>query len=225
MAELFANQNHEVIFVDNESTYQPLLDWYDGCKFQVIRCPNLGKTATWKMGLVNELNEPYVVTDPDYDLSMIPEDWPEVLIEGLKEFTNVNKVGLSWDESKVPPENPAWIADEFYKYPNGTQYAWGHPLPNNFFHRACDTSFAVYRPRTPFKIEGIRKGRPYTGIHLPWHIVLEESKTEGKLSVIFDDEILYYFENCKGVQEGGSSYTKGRMKEMIYEYKKRRKIN
>ena len=219
MAEQFANQNHEIIFIDNESTYQPLLDYYNDCSFQVIKCANLGGTAAWSANIVNDLNEYYVVTDPDYDLSMIPEDWPEVLIEGLDRFPNVNKVGLSWDESKVPPENPAWIADEFYKYPEGNPLTWGHPLPNNFWHYPCDTSFAVYRPRTPFRIEGVRKGRPYTGTHIPWHFVLEESKTEGKLSVIFNDEILYYFEHCLGAHEGGWSFTKGRMLEMINEYK------
>src|SRR5258706_13428884 len=124
MAKQFSEEGHEIIFVDNGSTYEPLLDYYNQCKFKVIRLANIGNRAPWDAGIVNNLDEHYVCTDPDYDLSMIPKDWPEVLMEGFKQFPHYHKLGLSWDESKVPPENPAWIADEMYKYPQGHPATW-----------------------------------------------------------------------------------------------------
>lgn len=218
MAEKLSNEGHEVIFVDNGSTYEPLLDFYSTCPYKVIRLANCGCNAPFTQGIVTNLKEPFVVTDPDYDLSMIPSDWDQVLLEGFNQFPDQPKFGLSWDEYQVPPENPAWIADNFCSYwPNGLPSTWGHFLPNNWYNYPCDTSFALHRPGIPNGINGIRKGRPYTGIHLPWHIVLEPSAKPEARSVLFDDEIEYYFDHCEN-----SSMTWGRILPMLAEYKKRK---
>ena len=217
MATKFAEEGHDVIFIDNASTYEPLLDYYTTCKFQIIKMPNLGNTCAWTGNIVTDLNEPYVVTDPDYDLSMIPFDWAEVLLEGFQQHPGHSKYGFSWDESQVPPENPAYILDEMYKYPQGNPIAWGTHLAHNWHGYACDTSFAIYRPHIPFTISGIRKGRPYTGIHMPWHITLDPSTTPDKLFYLFDDEVEYYFDHVEN-----SSCTYGRILPMLQEYKLRK---
>ncbi len=219
MAEKFVNENHEVIFIDNGSTYEPLLDYYDKCGLQVIRLANIGNRAAWDAGIVTTLDEPFVVTDPDYDLSMVPSDWDKVLLEGFQQFPQYNKFGLSWDESQVPSENPAWIMDNFCNYPDGLPMTWGCQIGNNWYGYPCDSSFAVQRPHTSAEIGGIRKGRPYTGIHLPWHITLEPSIKPGARWVLFDDEIEYYFDHCEN-----SSFTWARMLEsgMLAEYKRRK---
>jgi hypothetical protein len=216
MAEKLSKENHEVIFIDNDSTYPPLLDWYSVCGYECIKVANLGNRSIWLMDLAQKQREPYVFTDPDHDLSEVPSDWAEVLAEGLKQFPNHNKFGLSWDESRVPPENPAYFMDKFDKYPEGLPYLWEDVrLPGNWHGYANDSTFAVYRPETPAEISGIRKGRPYTGLHLPWHLTLEPTKTPGKLSVPFDEEVYYYFKTCEN-----SSHTIGRMIEsgMLREY-------
>ena len=81
MAEIFVNQGHEPIFVDNESTWEPLLEWYETCPYEVRKQGNIGCGH-----IINSYveKEPFVMTDPDYDLSMIPDDWDEVLLEGLE---------------------------------------------------------------------------------------------------------------------------------------------
>lgn len=220
MANQFADQNHEVIFIDNGSTYGPLLDWYSKCSFEIIRLPNLGAQALWISGIANKQKEPFVLSDPDYDLNMIPNDWPEVLLEGLNKFQHVSKVGLSWDESRVPPENPAWIHDKMYQFPNDTSIAWAQGPELGWHNYPCDTSFAIYRPGVPFIIDGLRKGRPYTGIHLPWHITLDPTKNNSKLSIPFNDEIEYYFDHVEN-----SSCTRSRIDNMLLEYKRRKNEN
>lgn len=222
MAELLANQGHEITFIDCGSTYEPLLDYYNKCPFKVIRLSNLGNRAAWEAGIVTSLNEYYVVTDPDYDLSMIPADWPEVLMDGFRQYPQYNKFGFSWDESQVPPENPAWTADEMYKYPQGNPVAWANAaMAGNWYGYPNDTSFAVQRPGTGAEIGGIRKGRPYTGVHLPWHITLEPSKDPTKRYVLMNDEMYYYFTHCEN-----SSFTWARMWEsgMLTEYERRKGI-
>jgi glycosyltransferase involved in cell wall biosynthesis len=216
MAEKFATEGHEVIFIDNGSTYEPLLEWYDKKEFPTIKLSNVGATAAWTAGVVTDLNEYYVVTDPDYDLSMILSDWDKVLLEGFTQFPLINKFGFSWDESKVPPENPAWILDKMNLYPEGNPVAWGS-IGGNWHSYPCDTSFAIYRPKVPFRIEGIRKGRPYTGMHLPWHVTLDPTTAPGKVSIPMDDEIEFYFDH---VENSSCSY--GRMLPMLQEYKLRK---
>jgi hypothetical protein len=219
MAELLAAQGHEIIFIDNASTYEPLLDYYATCPFKILRMTNqYGNVTAWAAGIVTGLKEYHVVTDPDYDLSMVPSDWPQVLMEGFSRFPDGVKFGLSWDESQVPLENPAYYLDHMDKFPNGG--AFQKPLDNNWYSMPIDTSFAIYKPGVPFYIAGIRKGKPYAGVHLPWHIVLDEpSSKPGARTVLMNDEILYYFEHCEN-----SSFTCGRMIDsgILAKYKERK---
>lgn len=205
MAEKFTGEGHEVIFLDNGSTYIPLLDWYKTCGLQVIRLGNNGGHALWTTDIINDLHEPFITSDPDYDLSMIPSDWDRVLLEGLREFPHVNKFGFTWEEHRVPQENPAYIEDEMYKYsePNNPRYP---KYPNGWVAAANDSSFALQRPHSPDAITGIRKDFPYTGVHMPWHITLEPSADPTKMYYLWDDEIAYYFLTCEH-----SSCTWGRM--------------
>lgn len=211
MAEHLANQNHEVIIIDNGSTYEPLLNWYDNCSFTVHRLVNFGKEAFWKSGIQKDVNEFCVLTDSDLDISMVPSDWEEVLMEGFSRYPHINKCGLSFEENTVPQENPAYTLD---RMPNSV--AWRERIAGGFWKYPIDTSFAILRPNVAFGISGIRKDRPYTGLHLPWHIVLEPSADPTKLSILFDDEILYYFEHVEN-----SSFTHSRLQDMIKEYKRR----
>lgn len=223
MAEMFTTDGHEVTMIDCASTYPPLLDWYNtiekGTDIKLVRLPNLGCRAAWIGKVVTHLREPYVASDPDYDLSMIPKDWPEVLMEGLHRYPEHVKFGLSWDESQVPQENPAWTLDEFDKYPQGLPRMWQRPLPGGWQDHPTDTSFALYRHSDMSGINGIRKDRPYTGVHMPWHITLDPAKDPSKRYVLMDDEIYYYFTHVEN-----SSCTVGRLTAMLAEYKRRKGI-
>ena len=222
MAELLANQGHEIIFIDNASTWEPLLDWYESCSFEVKRQENLGPhTAHWKYCLGEK--EPYVFTDPDYDLSMVPEDWPEVLSEPLARLPNLPKCGLSFDLSRVPQENYAYpYVERMCPKDNpecGLMVTWGSVHPQgDLMYYSVDTSFAVYRPKLTFDINGLMKVRPYTGVHLPFHVVLEPSADSTKLSVIMNDEIAYYHENATTL----SNSAQGGLTEPIKEYHRRK---
>src|SRR5512139_2342413 len=122
MAELLANQGHEIIFADCGSTYGPLIDWYEtDCPFKVHRLPNLGGNAIFDAGLIPD-NEFFVQTDPDYDLSKVPADWPEVLMEGFERYPQHYKMGLSWDDTIVPHENPAYKQDKVWKHIHGDPF-------------------------------------------------------------------------------------------------------
>jgi len=62
-----------VLWLDNASTYKPLLDFYESCPYEVVRLPkNHGHTAPWTFLADVFATGPYVVTDPDLDLSEVP---------------------------------------------------------------------------------------------------------------------------------------------------------
>lgn len=218
MSEILLNQGHDVYIVDNASTYEPLLEWYNQQKdIKIIKLGiNSGHNAPWTHKII-DTSDYYVVTDPDLDISTVPSNWDEVLISGIKQF-NVEKAGLSLSEKNIPSSNPAWILDDFCSYPNGDNpYRWGDNVKLNemFFNLRTDTTFAVYAPNTDYSISGIRSNAPYTAKHLPWHIVLKKDNNPNEFQIEMNDEIYYYFMNATL-----SSTTKLRLSNMLKEYEK-----
>ena len=78
----------EPIFIDNNSTYAPLLEYYKTCDYQVVHSKiNYGHTVIWDLGLLDKLHvandEKFIITDSDLDISDIPSDFLMVLEAGL----------------------------------------------------------------------------------------------------------------------------------------------
>jgi glycosyltransferase involved in cell wall biosynthesis len=218
MAEILLNQNHEVIIIDNNSTYEPLLDWYDKEKdVKLIRLDvNGGHESPWKFGIVDR-SDYYVVTDPDLDISEVPRDWDKNLKEGLEKY-NCGKVGLSLSEKCIPEDNPAWILDDFCSAPDGDHpLRWGEEIKlcERFLNYPVDTTFAIYSPSMPYFIGGIRSNSPYTAKHLPWHIVPFINKNSSSYQIEMNDELYFYFSKASN-----SSVTKSRLKNILSSYEK-----
>ena len=203
MAEKLAAEGHDVTFVDNASTYEPLLEFYETCPYRVHKIGrNLGHVAPWQVFAYEMMgNDWYAVTDPDLDLSGVPADWAEVMVEGAKFYSK--KCGLSLDDTGIPTTNPAWEDDRFCDFPDGGHpISWGKVLPYQhrnvrFYDRQTDTTFAVYAPRVISPtLESIRVGRPYTARHMPWHVVMEPTGDPRAHEYLFDDELRYYMERA-----------------------------
>jgi len=177
MAEFFDDiPDTKVIVVDNASSYPPLLNWYNECKYTIRRVGNGGPRAPWLCSAVHDNygNNFYVVTDADLDVSDCPKDLLNVLIDGLQNH-KVIKSGLSIEINDLPDGNPAkkgaiawerkfWDRKTGYKTKNGTQ----------FYHADVDTTFAVYKMGKSNRYKktnpAIRSDRPYTCKHIPWYI-------------------------------------------------------
>lgn len=226
MSEKLAAQNHEIVWLDNNSTYEPLLEFYETSPYRTIRLgENRGGTAAWGL-LGSEIrNDDYfVIADSDYLLDDLPDDWAEHLIEGVNRYGGQGGCGLSMLETRIPSQNPAWIADEFHLYPAGDHPArWGPQvqLPGGFINYPVDTSFAVYPPGTSQFMSsstGIRSAHAAVR-HIPWHIVLDLNPEEDSYQVLMDEEYYYYLTE---VQKGGQyTGTTPRMAGFIAEYERR----
>ena len=162
LANFVHNHGIEPVIIDNNSDYPPLLEFYaNRCPYRVIRMQeNYGHMVVWQTGLLSQLGitGPYIVTDPDLDLSGIPGDWLTVLEAGLKKYPEYDKCGFSLEINDV--KNLGTI--------NWEKPFWDHPLDSMYFNAPIDTTFALYRS-PKFSFNSIRTNRPYTARHLPWY--------------------------------------------------------
>jgi hypothetical protein len=195
----------EPIIVDNASTYPPLLAWYADCPYNVVHCKNLGPRAPWISDTVAKTvrdGSLYAVTDPDLDLSGVPDDCFARLEAGLRH--GVAKSALSLELNDVP-------VAQLEKLHNGRRLRdiegayWRQPLGDGFYRADTDTTFALYRRgsegpmldgsrATPRFFSAVRADRPYTARHIPWY------QTD------LDDEDRFYIENRMHIEQLGATY-------------------
>lgn len=187
MAEWLSARGCMPIFIDNNSDYPPLLDYYRKTHFHVVRLPaNYGHTALWQypvletIGIYGRNGGRFIYTDPDLDLTGVPDDFVDVLNEGLDKYPQYDKCALSLEIEDLPdtPEG------NFIRLGPEKPY-WEKPLDEMYFHADTDTTFAMYRyPIGQYSHSAIRTNRPYTCRHLPWYYRKFEDLTE--------DEQYYY---------------------------------
>ena len=92
----------DIIIVDNASTYEPLLEWYESCPYEVVRLKeNIGPHAPWTIPMQQTF---YVVTDCDLDIGGVPLHVLHVLHDGLQRYQEIIKVGLSLEIFGLPDE-------------------------------------------------------------------------------------------------------------------------
>jgi len=178
MAEFLSDTGCEVILIDNNSTYQPLLEWYKTCPYKVHQLTtNHGHKVVWTADILKEYSDQhYIVTDHDLDISNIPHDYVEMLHKGLSVNPSVIKSGLSLEINDLPKNNYAkQVYDWELKF-------WQAPVDINGFNQTViDTTFALYDrsreyPEFPDNNEffvAVRSPRPYTAIHRPWYLTKE----------------------------------------------------
>lgn len=176
----------KIIIVDNDSTYPPLLEWYNTLSdVKTIRLKeNIGPYAPWKCCRKLQNIFFYVVTDSDLDLSEVPLDVLSKLKEGLDQFPQASKAGLSLEIEDIPKE---------FSYQNSVQQwelqFWSKKLTSEWWLAPIDTTFAMYRPGVQFGsiYNAIRADRPYTAKHLPWYLTSETATSED----------VYYTKHCE----------------------------
>lgn len=181
-----------IIIIDNQTTYQPTLDWYKESGLNIFYNnidATLYDTGTFYR-LAFELNHPifseivknyYVFTDSDVvPEESCPTDFIEQMIHVCIEF-NMHKVGLSLRINDLPPcafseqvihkESPMWINKiEHKKY--------------DLYDAGVDTTFAVYSPNSKplLNCNVIRIAGDFSAKHIPWYYSINNMP---------DDEIHY----------------------------------
>lgn len=178
------NRNYDnITILDNASTYQPLLDWYENCDVAVFynKTENTCTGAFYYLAFKHNIkyfqdiinNGHYIYTDSD----IVPiDETPVDFIEDMIEISNryqIHKIGMGIKIDDLP--------DCFYKKNDVVKHEslmWGHygivegeKMP--IYKAAIDTTFAVYKPRMlPILASQdvcLRTGFPYLIKHWPWY--------------------------------------------------------
>jgi hypothetical protein len=162
---------HEhIVLLDNASTYEPLLDFYEQTPHTVVRLEaNYGSRAIWRVREgMNFIPGYYVYTDPDVlPLQECPLDLVAQLYEVLREYPMVPKAG------------PALYLEDLPEAFDRSTLGWerslvSQPLPREnggppIFLSKIDTTLALHQPHTWHTLAAIRVGGAYQVRHVPWY--------------------------------------------------------
>jgi hypothetical protein len=160
-----------IIILDNDSTYEPLMSYYKTCPYRVVRLnKNMGYMALQNCELWPEIRKDYFVyTDPDVVPSNdCPNDFMQVFFDALISNRLCMKVGFSLKIDDLP---------DYYKQKNQVieweSQFYESKLNSAFYNAKIDTTFALHRPWSNIGHKGLykhlRSAYPYEAKHLPWY--------------------------------------------------------
>lgn len=179
-----------IIILDNNSTYPPLLKFYEQCKHTVIRSSeNYGHLAFWKSGLYQQYKWNYFAyTDSDVvPLGDCPKDFLKHFKSILDKNKRIDKVGFGIKIDDLPDSFS--LRKKVVEYEN--RY-WQREVQPHLFDAPIDTTFALYRPLSQlsggeiYTLPAYRTGFPFLIRHLPWYV------DSNNLS----EEEIYFIQTC-----------------------------
>lgn len=161
----------QIYLIDNESTYEPLLEYYDKSPHTVVKMGgNTGHTGIWLHGTIDKYAEGkrFIVSDPD----IIPiEECPIHVVDYFNLLLDMHP-----DRTKIG--FGLWLEDipEHYKFRQDvleyeSRFANYHRPQKDLYFAPIDTTFALYREGATQDISfSARTDYPYCARHLSWYI-------------------------------------------------------
>lgn len=172
---LLENKFENIVILDNNSTYPPLINYYKEIK-SIVKIHylnrNFGHLAFWENKHIFEKYSKgyYAITDPDIlPIENCPSDFMELFKKLIDENLNVSKVGFSLKIDDLPSTNKN---KELVL--NWEKQFWELSTSEGHFKADIDTTFAIYRPNSinteKYFCKALRTKYPYTAYHLGWYI-------------------------------------------------------
>lgn len=187
MIDWLMNVDDEVsiIIVDNQSTYQPLLDFYNNIDHPRLQAVPLNFNS-WRLGiayLAGKLkdHDRYILSDPD----LIP--YPNTPKDIISHFSNMldkypayNHVGASLELNDIPEDIP--VRPKVIKHESAFWSPQAEKLNDEVYVANIDLTFAMYRNTSKALALGpaLRTDRPYTLKHVDWYTKEEDYSEEYK---------------------------------------------
>lgn len=170
----------KIVFIDNDSTYKPLIDYLSTTPYQVLSLQrNIGHTSPWELGIIRTLIPYgyYIVTDPD----VLPTDAclsgkpVEHMLKIHKKYPAYQKVGFGLKIDDLPDHYP--LKREVIEW---EKQFWKTEIEPGIYEAGVDTTFALYKPGTFLYTlhPSLRTGEPYTARHMPWYANPEKQTEE-----------------------------------------------
>lgn len=165
-------QIEEVVVVDNNSNYPPLLDYYSTIKdkIKLIKMVTNGNHFAPKkyIDFVMGEDERFIMTDPDViPIPECPIDVIELLNETLDTFVNLIKAGIGLRVDDIPDHYPMkkTLLGVWEKKSGPCDPKYG------YYQTSVDTTFALYRNKHCFGPMSLasRSIYPYLLKHVDWY--------------------------------------------------------
>ena len=181
-----------IVIIDNQSSYPPLLAYYKICPYKIVRLPaNYGHLALWKSGVYSQYRWNYFVyTDPDVvPVEQCPSDFLAVFKTLLDKNYKLDKIGFGIKIDDLPDRFA--LKERVVRYESGY---WEKEVAPGLYNAPIDTTFALYKPFSRLKageiytLQSWRTGYPYLIRHLPWYIDSSQISQEDQ----------YYLDTCNG---------------------------
>lgn len=159
-----------IYVIDNCSTYEPLLRFYEESGLRVFRLSrNVGYLSLWTTPIGEQFTGGYYVyTDSDIEpVESCPADFIAHFRDALSAHPGVDKVGFGLKVDDLPATFA--MRDEVIRHETGIA---GGRADRALYPAPIDTTFALYRPGAAggFWLRAMRTGAPYVARHLPWYV-------------------------------------------------------
>ncbi|MGM0932660.1 MAG: glycosyltransferase family 2 protein [Bacteroidota bacterium] len=182
---------NNIIIIDNNSTYKPLLNYFESIGSSVTLHKlkeNHGHLVFWeKKELFEKYSKGYyIVTDAD----IVPEpNCPSDFVSYFKKILNRNpkitKVGFSLKIDDIPETNPN--KEKVIKWESRF---WNNKDKEGNYKADIDTTLALYRPGYSYKeqdfYKAIRTKKPYLAKHGGWYLDINNLTEEQR----------FYYSTC-----------------------------
>lgn len=181
LVNFFLERQHQnIIIIDNNSSYPPLLEYYDKIKERVIierMDQNYGHMVFFENKTLQKKYGQgfYFLTDADIVPNKnLPDNYFHIMLNVLKkDFVNINKVGFALDLESIPAYYP-----KKYNVLNWEKAFWLNRTNDKeeSYFALIDTTFALYKPGYPKKnnqngfLYAIRMAGDFTAKHGGWYI-------------------------------------------------------
>lgn len=167
-----------IYIIDNASTYQPLLDWYEEVKndIKIIKNnTNLGPWSFFYSGHYNNINsEIYIYSDADLELNPnMPYNWQEIFLHYLEKYKRKPSLALRMDDI---PES----SDILSIIKNHQSVCWYPTEEENIYKAVTDMTFSMDKKSNGYRYESIRIAGNFTCRHIPWYINFDNITEEEK---------------------------------------------
>lgn len=177
------NKSQEIIILDNDSSYEPLIKWYKEIenKVDIRYLTNEGHLAIWATAIYKELGEYFIYTDSDMELNEnMPDDYQLVMYNMLQKY-EMNKVAFAIKIDDLP---------NHYRYKNQVVRNegrwWLEQVEPDVYKADTDTTFALMRNIGDNTYRSLRIAKnDFICKHVPFYIDLDN----------LDEEEQYYIDN------------------------------
>lgn len=172
------NGNADIIIIDNDSTYPPLLEWYIEIKNDVKIIKNPDNRGPWTFFYTNHnLNinsDVYIYSDADLELNTnMPYNWQEIMLDVLNRYKRKASLVLRIDDIPDYYEFKDVIKDH-------QSVCWVPTSEKDLYLAITDMTFSMDYKSNGYRYESVRMGGDFACKHVPWYIDFNNVSDEEK---------------------------------------------